>query len=88
MIARRVLDVCQKDAEGCAGTDIPIAVSIGVAQWTRDMGSFPDRLIAAADHALYSAKRDGKNRYAAYDPSPPLAPEMEASPLRATRRHA
>jgi diguanylate cyclase (GGDEF)-like protein len=88
MIARRVLDVCQKDAEGCAGTDIPIAVSIGVAQWTRDMGSFPDRLIAAADHALYSAKRDGKNRYAAYDPSPPLAPEMEAGPVRAARRHA
>ena len=34
MIARRVLDVCRQDAEGCSGTDIPIAVSIGVAQWT------------------------------------------------------
>ncbi len=88
MIARRVLDVCQKDAEGCAGADIPIAVSIGIAQWTRDMGPFPDRLIAAADHALYAAKRDGKNRYAAYDPSPPLAPEVEVMPPRATRRHA
>jgi diguanylate cyclase (GGDEF)-like protein len=88
MIARRVLEVCQLDAEGCAGTDIPIAVSIGVAQWMSDMGPFPDRLIAAADHALYAAKRDGKNRYAAYDPSPSLAPELDASPLRATRRHA
>jgi diguanylate cyclase (GGDEF)-like protein len=88
MVARRVLDVCQKDADGYAGPDIPIAVSIGVAQWTRDMGPFPDRLIAAADHALYSAKRDGKNRYATYDPSPPLVPEVETGPLRASRRHA
>ena len=74
MIARRVLDVCRQDAEGCTGTDIPIAVSIGVAQWTREIGAFPDRLIAAADHALYAAKKDGKNRYSAYDPSPPLVP--------------
>lgn len=75
MIARRVLDVCRRDAEGCAGADIPIAVSIGIAQWTRDIGAYPDRLIAAADHALYAAKKEGKNRYAAYEPSPPLVPE-------------
>jgi diguanylate cyclase (GGDEF)-like protein len=87
MIARRVLEICQKDAEGCVGTDIPIAVSIGVAQWTRDTGPFPDRLIAAADHALYAAKREGKNRYAAFEPSPPLAPEV-ISPVRAARRQA
>jgi diguanylate cyclase (GGDEF)-like protein len=88
MIARRVLEVCQADAEGCAGSDIPIAVSIGVAQWTRDMGPFPDRLIAAADHALYAAKREGKNRYAAFESSPPLAPVTDAMPERAARRHA
>src|SRR6201991_2950693 len=34
MIARRVLEVCRQDAAGCSGNDIPIAVSIGVAQWT------------------------------------------------------
>ena len=74
MIARRILEVCREDAAACVGGDIPISLSIGVAQWTREMGAFPDRLIAAADHALYAAKNDGKNRHAVYDPAPPLAP--------------
>lgn len=74
MIARRVLEVCRADAEQCVGNDIPIAVSIGVAQWTREMGGYPDRLIAAADHALYAAKKAGRNGFATYDPAPPLAP--------------
>jgi diguanylate cyclase (GGDEF)-like protein len=91
MIARRVIEICREDAEGCVGADIPIAVSIGVAQWTRQMGAFPDRLIAAADHALYAAKNDGKNRHAVYDPAPPpLAPEIdaEAMPEPALRKQA
>jgi diguanylate cyclase (GGDEF)-like protein len=75
MIARRVLEVCRADAEQCTVNEIPIAVSIGVAQWTAEMGGFPDRLIAAADHALYDAKKGGRNCFAAYDPAPPLAPE-------------
>ena len=75
MIARRVLEVCRADAEQCTGNDIPIAVSIGVAQWTREMGGYPDRLIAAADHALYDAKKAGRNGFATYDPAPPLVPE-------------
>ena len=77
MIARRVLDVCRADAEQCIGNDIPVAVSIGVAQWTREIGAFPDRLIAAADHALYDAKKGGRNCFATYDPAPPLVPEIE-----------
>ncbi|KRR10181.1 GGDEF domain-containing protein [Bradyrhizobium valentinum] len=79
MIARRVLEVCRADAEQCTGNDIPIAVSIGVAQWSREMGAFPDRLIAAADHALYDAKKAGRNGFATYDPAPPLAPEPATS---------
>jgi diguanylate cyclase (GGDEF)-like protein len=79
MIARRILDVCREDAAQCVGADIPISVSIGVAQWTREMGAFPDRLIAAADHALYGAKKDGRNCHAVYDPAPPQpAPDYQA----------
>jgi diguanylate cyclase (GGDEF)-like protein len=85
MIARRIIDVCRDDAAACVGPDIPVAVSIGVAQWTREIGAFPDRLIAAADHALYVAKKEGKNRHAVYDLSPPLAPGQDVMaelPLR------
>ncbi|MDO9560630.1 MAG: GGDEF domain-containing protein [Bradyrhizobium sp.] len=90
MIARRILDVCREDAQACVGADIPISLSIGVAQWTREMGTFPDKVIAAADHALYAAKKDGKNRHAVYDPAPPLAPGSDpaAMPERALRKHA
>ena len=77
MIARRVLDVCRADAEQCLGNDIPISVSIGIAQWSRETGAFPDRLIAAADQALYDAKKSGRNCLASYDPAPPLVPEIE-----------
>jgi diguanylate cyclase (GGDEF)-like protein len=88
MIARRIVEVSREDAAGCAGSEIPVSVSVGVAQWTREVGVFPDRLIAAADHALYAAKKEGKNCYAVYDLSPPLVPEPESMPQQALRRHA
>ena len=84
MIARRVLEVCRADAEQCMGSDIPVAVSIGVAQWAQEMGAYPDRLIAAADHALYDAKKAGRNGFATHDPAPPLAPEPASPPISDT----
>jgi diguanylate cyclase (GGDEF)-like protein len=88
MIARRVLEVMRDDAEQCVGADIPMSVSIGVAQWTREIGAFPDRLIAAADKALYAAKDKGKNGYAVHDHAPPLAPGYEIELELALRKRA
>ena len=92
MIARRVLEACRQDAAGCAGDDIPIAASIGVAQWTRAIGTHPDRLLAAADQALYGAKKDGKNRFAVYDHAPVqaplLAPAMQPAAMPGLRQSA
>ncbi|ABE63629.1 diguanylate cyclase [Nitrobacter hamburgensis X14] len=76
MIARRVLDACREDAAGCAGADVPIAASIGVAQWTKEIGSCSERLLAAADHALYAAKNQGRNRYASCDSAPSIVPDF------------
>lgn len=84
LIARRVLEVCRQDAAGCSGKDIPITISIGVAEWDRSIGQFPDRLMAHADHALYAAKKNGKNDFAIYDQAPPLSPES----IEATRKFA
>jgi len=88
MIARRILEVCRDDAAACTGADIPVAVSIGVAQWTRDIGAYPEQLIAAADQALYAAKKEGKNRHAVYDHAPPLSPGYEAVLEQALRKQA
>jgi diguanylate cyclase (GGDEF)-like protein len=97
MIARRVLEACREDAAGCTGADIPIAASIGVAQWTKAIGPHSERLIATADQALYEAKKDGKNRFAVYDhaprkteaePAPSLAPAMDAGAVPELRKSA
>ena len=88
MIARRIVNVCREDAAGCVGSEVPLSVSIGVAQWTREIGVLPDRLIASADHALYVAKKEGRNRYSVYGQSPPLAPGLDIVRPRPLRRHA
>ena len=78
IIARRVLQVCRDDAEASGGLDVPIAVSIGIAQWTGEVALSPELLIQHADEALYVAKKEGKNRYAAYSAAPPVSPDADS----------
>ncbi|WP_027525259.1 GGDEF domain-containing protein [Bradyrhizobium sp. Ec3.3] len=88
LIASRVLEVCRRDAETCSGGEIPIAVSIGIAQWERGIGQFPDRLMANADHALYAAKKSGKNDFAIYDAAPPIQPDLPHVQTEVARKFA
>jgi diguanylate cyclase (GGDEF)-like protein len=81
-IAQSVLETCRVDAEGCTGAEIAIAASIGVAQWSPMAGMSVERLIAAADQALYVAKKQGKNRFAVQELAPPLAPELQREATR------
>jgi diguanylate cyclase (GGDEF)-like protein len=81
-IARHVLETCRQTFARWEGRSISIGASIGVAQWSPIVGAYPERLIAAADQALYAAKKDGKDRFAVYDPAQSMAPELEAAVAR------
>ena len=86
-IARRVLAACPRQFGNAGHTVRTLSASIGVAQWSSDLIASPERLMAAADHALYQAKHSGKNRVVLYEPAPPLAPifddEIGSAPLPA-----
>lgn len=58
---RRVLSETPID---CHGVEVAITASVGVAVWSEPMT--PAALYAAADHALYRAKEQGRNRTALF----------------------
>lgn len=76
MVARHILEACQGEAIQGNGISLGLSASIGVAQWRPEIGLHAERLIAAADRALYTAKKDGKNGYAVFDATP-----LEAEPV-------
>ncbi len=68
MIARHLLETCRAQTLPYSG--MAIGLSLGVAQWHSAIGSDTERLITAADEALYAAKSQGKNRFAIVDHAP------------------
>ncbi|MES2602019.1 MAG: GGDEF domain-containing protein [Pseudomonadota bacterium] len=76
MVARHILEACQGEAVQGNGVSLALSASIGVAQWRPEIGLHAERLIAAADRALYTAKKDGKNGYAVFDATP-----LESEPV-------
>ncbi|OJU18800.1 MAG: GGDEF domain-containing protein [Afipia sp. 62-7] len=70
MVARHVLEACKNEQAQWNNTALTLSASIGVAQWRPEIALQAERLIAAADRALYMAKKDGKNGYAVFDATP------------------
>jgi predicted signal transduction protein with EAL and GGDEF domain len=56
-----------------------VTVSIGVAVFEPDHPDpSPEELVRRADHALYRAKEEGRNRVAMSAPLAPTAPDLDA----------
>lgn len=60
LVAERLREAVAAAPVVAEGQAVPVTVSIGVA--VGEPGTLSDRLIGAADGALYRAKRDGRNR--------------------------
>jgi diguanylate cyclase (GGDEF)-like protein/PAS domain S-box-containing protein len=61
VVARRILDLLSAPMQ-IQGEQVSIGASIGIALYPKD-GQDPDRLIKAADAAMYEVKKRGKNGY-------------------------
>jgi diguanylate cyclase (GGDEF)-like protein len=57
------------------GIELPVTISIGIAEFDRALHRDVDGLYRAADRAVYRAKREGRNRVCRDEPA-----EMESSP--------
>jgi diguanylate cyclase (GGDEF)-like protein len=65
--------------EAFQGESVPLTISLGMAQFPQD-GDTADTLLAAADQALYAAKRLGRNRSVIFSEEiAPLVRERAAS---------
>ena len=60
-VAERLRSRIAEETIRVGGEWIPVTASIGVAEASLAVGSFPD-LMKRADAALYAAKRNGRNR--------------------------
>lgn len=82
LVAGDLVAICSRTQVRWNGVAISLSASIGVAQWTPAVNDTPEQMIAAADQALYDAKRHGKDRHALHrdDSQPPSAETAPAPP--------
>jgi diguanylate cyclase (GGDEF)-like protein len=84
-VAQRILTAIRSDAPVIKQKPLPVAASLGVAQWQD--GWDENQLLAAADQAMYTAKRAGHNRLVchpcqrAVEPALPVARDHAESGL-------
>jgi diguanylate cyclase (GGDEF)-like protein len=66
-VANRILEALQRPYELTGGEISTISASIGIAEYPLHADNVEDFLVAA-DQAMYTAKRNGKNQLAIFDP--------------------
>jgi len=76
-VAERILTAIRMDAPLIDSKPLPVAASLGVAQWQE--GWDANRLIQAADKAMYAAKHQGQNCLASYSPDSGVRPAVGAA---------
>ena len=62
IVAERLRRTIEKREFAFEGKTIPVTISVGVAALPEAAARSSSELIAAADEALYEAKRAGRNR--------------------------
>ena len=60
LVCNRIREAISESSVDANGTDVAVTVSVGVARY--EPGTTADGVLAAADTALYAAKRSGRNR--------------------------
>src|SRR5437773_8007961 len=65
IVAQRIQDIYRSMGQTLRGTDVEVAVSIGIAVF-RDDGPLPETLLRRADEALLTAKRTGPAKILRY----------------------
>jgi len=63
-----------------AGTELTIGISIGIALFPQH-GETVEEVLNAADHAMYRAKKAGRNGYAFTEVEAPVAQAAAAEPI-------